>query len=148
MDLPIWNFPRGDTRVRRRTRPAVAVLSEHFQAGRLTQEDFEDQSGRALQARAGGDLSVLFTDLPQNTVPVPAAPGPTAGQVLGLSPGGVRRPGRIPVARIVIACVIALIIAGSALGDTGRSHGHASFGWLVPIVIPGFVLLRLARRRR
>jgi hypothetical protein len=148
MDMPIWSFPRGDIRVSDAERDqAVARLSEHFQAGRLTQEEFEDRSGRVLQARAGGDLSVLFTDLPQNTVPVPAAPGPMAGRVPGLSPGGVCRPGRVPVARIVIACVIALIIARSALGDAGRSHGHASFGWLVPIVILGLVLLRLARRR-
>ena len=47
----------------------------------------------------------------------------------------MRRPGRVPVARIVIVCVIALIIAGSALGDTGHSNGHASFGWLVPVVV-------------
>jgi Domain of unknown function (DUF1707) len=149
MDSPSWNFRRGDTRASDAERDqAVAELSEHFQAGRLTQEEFEDRSGRALQARTGGDLSVLFTDLPQNAVPVPAAPGPAAGRVPGLSPGGVRRPGRAPVARIVIACVIALVIAGSALGDTGHSNGHASFGWLVPVVIGGFVLLRLARRRR
>jgi len=111
MDMSILSFPRGDTRASDAERDqAVAVLSEHFQAGRLTQEDFEDRSGRALQARTGVDLSVLFTDLPQNTVPVPAAAGPTAGRVPGLSPD-VRRPGRLPTARIVIACVVALMRA-------------------------------------
>lgn len=152
MDMSILSFPRGDTRVSDAERDqAVAELSEHFQAGRLTQEEFEDRSGRALQARTGADLSVLFTDLPQNTVAVPAAAGPAAGRVPELSPG-VRCPGRLPAARVVIACVVALIIAGSALGGTGHSHGHASFhasfGWLVAVVILGFVLLRLARRRR
>ncbi len=59
---------------------------------------------------------------------------------------------RLPTARLVIACVVALIVAGSALGGTGHSLGHASFhasfGWLVAVVILGFVLLCLARRRR
>ena len=66
MDTPIRSFPRGDLRVSDADRDrAVAELSEHFQTGRLTQEEFEDRSGRALQARTGGELSELFTDLPR-----------------------------------------------------------------------------------
>jgi hypothetical protein len=149
MDMPIWSFPRGDIRVSDAERDqAVARLSEHFQAGRLTQEEFEDRSGRALQARTGGDLSVLFADLPQNTVPVPTVAGPAAGQPSRPGPSVVRRAGRLPVARVVIACVIAAVI----LGSTGHGHGqgsfHASSGWLVPVVILSFVFLRLACRRR
>ncbi len=65
MDTGIRGFPRGDLRVSDGERDqAVAELSEHFQAGRLTQDEFDDRSGRALQARTGGDLDGLFTDLP------------------------------------------------------------------------------------
>jgi len=151
MDMPIWSFPRGDIRVSDAERDqAVARLSEHFQAGRLTQEEFEDRSGRALQARTGGDLSVLFTDLPQNTVSAPTVADPAAGQQPQLGPGIVRRADRLRVGRVVIACVIAAIILGGTGHGHGHGHGnfHASFGWLVPVVVLGFVLLRLARRRR
>jgi hypothetical protein len=149
MDTPIWGFPRGDIRVSDAERDqAVAKLSEHFQAGRLTQEEFEDRSGRALQARTGDDLNALFTDLPQKTVSAPSFSDPTvedpvAGQPRQPGSGIVRRAGRLPVARVVIACVIAAIV----LGGVDHGHGHASFGWLVPVAIIAFVFLRLARRR-
>ena len=66
-------FPSGGIRVSDADRDqAIAELSEHFQAGRLTQEEYEERSGRALQARTGDDLAAQFTDLPgRNTVPVP-----------------------------------------------------------------------------
>lgn len=132
MDTPISNFPRGDLRVSDAERDrAVAELSGHFQQGRLTQEEFEDRSGRALQARTGRELSGLFTDLPQDAAPVP------------VSPGSARR---VPTAAVVVACAMAAIIVGNLLGDTGHSHGH-SFGWLVPVLVLGFIARRLVRSR-
>ena len=44
---------------------AVAALGEHFAAGRLTPEELDERSSAAWAARTGGDLSVLFADLPQ-----------------------------------------------------------------------------------
>jgi hypothetical protein len=153
MDTPTWSFPHGDIRVSDAERDqAIAKLSEHFQAGRLTQEEFEDRSGSALRARTGDDLSALFTDLPltdlpQDTVPDPAAADPAAGQPSRPDPGTMRHAGRPPAARLIIACVIAAVI----LGSVGHSHGqgifHTSFGWLAPVAIIGLVFLRLARRR-
>jgi Domain of unknown function (DUF1707) len=139
MDTPNRSFPRGDLRVSDADRDrAVSELSEHFQTGRLTQEEFEDRSGRALKARTGTELSELFTDLPHELPPVPA------------SPGTVRRAGRIPVGRVVIACVLAVIIAGNVL-STVHNFGHThtvSLGWLVPIVIIGFIFRRNVLGRR
>jgi hypothetical protein len=141
MDNGINAFPRGDIRVSDAERDqAVAELSKHFQTGRLTQEEFEDRSGRALAARTGAELHALFTDLPPDDVPVRPAPGQTAPQF----PGYIRRSGRMPVARVVIACVIAAIVAGNLLSNTG----HANFGWLVPVAILFFVFLRVGRRWR
>ena len=132
MDTPVRSFPRGDLRVSDAERDrAVAELSEHFQAGRLSQEEFEDRSGRALQARTGGELSGLFTDLPQGAAPAT------------VSAGSARR---VPAAAVVIACVMAAVIAGNVLGSTGHFHGHGA-GWLVPVLILGFVVRRLARGR-
>jgi hypothetical protein len=45
----------------------------HYQAGRLTTEELEDRTGRALQARTTADLAALFTDLPRRQAPVTGA---------------------------------------------------------------------------
>ncbi|WP_460662289.1 DUF1707 SHOCT-like domain-containing protein [Kribbella swartbergensis] len=43
---------------------AVAMLSDHFVAGRLTQDEFEERSEQATRARYADDLAPLFDDLP------------------------------------------------------------------------------------
>lgn len=142
MDTRTGSFPRGDIRVSDTERDqAVAELSEHFQAGRLTQEEFGDRSGRALQARTGTDLSDLFTDLPARAA-APATRGGdfAAGPVPG--PDCLTRLRSMPVARFVIVCVVVAIVTGNVLGGVG----HTGFGWLVPVVILGLVFARLGRR--
>jgi len=148
MDTGIRGFPRGDLRVSDGERDqAVAELSEHFQAGRLTQDEFDDRSGRALQARTGGDLDGLFTDLPPRSAVVPPqAAFPEADP--GFIPGGPPRPNFLPLARVIIAFIVAAIIAGGLFGGHGYHHHGGGIGWLVPVVILGMVLVRLARRRR
>ena len=97
---------------------AIAELSEHFQAGRLTADEFEDRTGRALGARTAADLAALFTDLPRqhpaapSTTPAPAAPGS-------------RPPVRPPVAPIA---VIAIVVAAAIIS------GHPGLIALVPVV--------------
>ena len=69
MDTPSRNYPPDDQRVSDANRDhAVSGLSEAFQAGRITADEFEQRSGRALSARTGKELTDLFTDL-QNNVP-------------------------------------------------------------------------------
>src|SRR5689334_24280815 len=66
MSTSTRDHPSGSLRVSDADRDrAIAELSEHYQAGRLTTEEFEDRSGRALQARTTADLADLFTDLPR-----------------------------------------------------------------------------------
>jgi Domain of unknown function (DUF1707) len=147
MDMDSRSFPTGGIRVSDADRDrAIAELSENFQSGRLTQDEFEERSGQALQARTGPELSELFTDLPEQpaaTLPPPedhqAAPmpgyhGPAAR---GAFPSGARA-----ILGIVILAVIAVNVVGGNIG-----HGHG-LGWLVPVVILGLVFLRLARRQR
>jgi hypothetical protein len=142
MDTPSTRFPGGEIRVSDADRDqAIAELSEHFQAGRLTQEEFEDRSGRALRARTGSDLGELFADLPRGTAAAPRAGGPVAGQAPG--PGLARLLRDMPLARVIILGVIAAIVAANLLA--GVSHTGA--GWLVPVVVLGFVFARLGHRR-
>jgi hypothetical protein len=146
MGTPNESFPRADVRVSDAERDqAIAELSEHFEAGRLTQEEFEDRAGRALRARTGSDLAELFADLPAyGAYGAPLAPragdtaaSPAAGR------GDLRHAGNIAVARAVIICVVATIIAVNLLAGLGRT----GLGWLVPVVILGVVFSRLTRRR-
>ena len=51
-------------------RQAVADrLAEHFAAGRLDQAEFDDRMGQAMNAKTRGDLSGLFSDLPETGAP-------------------------------------------------------------------------------
>jgi hypothetical protein len=136
------SFPSGGIRVSDADRDrAIAELSEHFQAGRLTQEEFEERSGHALRAKTGDDLAALFTDLPgRDTPPVPAAGGPVFGAD---HPGELNRLSHLPTARLIILGVLAVIIVGNVLGGIA---GHVGFGWLIPVVVLGSVFLRLGRR--
>lgn len=57
---------------------AIAMLGDHFAAGRLSREELDERIDRALQARFRRDLDPLFVDLPA-TRPAGFAPqGPTA----------------------------------------------------------------------
>jgi hypothetical protein len=60
---------------------AVSALGEHYAAGRLTKEEYDERAGAALTARTSADLWPLFTDLPRpaargaTRTPRPDAPG-------------------------------------------------------------------------
>lgn len=44
---------------------AVTSLGEHFAAGRVTQQEFDERSDQVMQARTQSQLDRLFTDLPR-----------------------------------------------------------------------------------
>jgi hypothetical protein len=115
----------------------LAQLSENFQAGRLTSDEFDDRSGRALSARTVGELDALLTDLPATplTGPVPDA-GPVAPSVIACSPGGFAR---LPLVVIIVGVVV---LAG-VLGKSG--HHNWDFWWIIPIAA---LIVRRAVRRR
>ncbi len=116
---------------------AIAELSEHFQAGRLTTDEFEDRTDRALKARTVGDLAELFTDLPRKPSAVPG-PGPQSatGPGLALPPASSApaRPGHVPIVPLVI---VAIIVLG------GFITGHGIVGILIPVLIVFLIIRRL-----
>jgi hypothetical protein len=132
-------YPPGDLRVSDADRDRVlAELSEHFQAGRLTAEELDERSGRALQARTGRDLAVLLTDLPPGQARVTSAP-PAAPA--GVCPGPARRMAGLPIA--VLAAIAAVVIAVAA----SDSHGHHGLAALLPVLIVALIVRRLVGGR-
>ncbi|MDX6252744.1 MAG: hypothetical protein QOF10_6104 [Kribbellaceae bacterium] len=71
---------------------AVAALSDHFVAGRLTQDEFEERSNQATRARYDVDLKPLFVDLP---AAAPSQHGERAWSA-GSQPGPQRFRGALP----------------------------------------------------
>jgi hypothetical protein len=85
---------------------AVSMLSEHFVAGRLTHDEFEERSNKATVARYADDLAPLFDDLPD-----PAAAsmrGPRAW-----SPGS--RPTPPPLIWLMPVLMVGLVVTAVVL---------------------------------
>lgn len=53
----------------RERQAAVLLLGEHWGAGRLDSDEFDDRTGRALRARTTADLALVFHDLPGERSP-------------------------------------------------------------------------------
>jgi len=127
-DSATRDYPPGDLRVSDADRDrAVAELSEHFQAGRLTTEELEERTGRALRARTERELADLFADLPRRR------DDPQPGTVAGPGPAGPPGLARKPIPRIAIAVLAIAALIGS--------HG------LAVLLLPALVVLLLIRRR-
>lgn len=107
METATKDYPAGDLRVSDADRDrAVAGLSEAFQAGRITTEEFEQRSGQALGARTGKELAALFADLPS-----------------GARTGDLER-GRVTGTRIVMAAAAAAAVPLAAVAlSNGLSTG-------------------------
>jgi hypothetical protein len=109
MSTATKGHPSGSLRVSDADRDrAIAELSEHYQAGRLSTEEFEDRTGRALQARTTADLAALFTDLPRREAPMTGATATSAASTAPASPAK-SWPARVPVAPVTILAVVAVL---------------------------------------
>jgi Flp pilus assembly protein TadB len=117
----------------------LAALSEHFQAGRLTQDELEDRTGRALAARTHGELDALMADLPGWRRP--AAP-PT--QAVPLQPAS----GRPDLWRMRPLVPAVAVLAAAVIVATVLSLGvHHAGVWLV-VVVPLLLVRKLMRGDR
>jgi hypothetical protein len=56
----------------------LAQLGDHAAVGRLTLDELEDRSSRALAAKTRGELAALTSDLPQEAGSSPAQPNPSS----------------------------------------------------------------------
>jgi len=119
----------------------VSVLSENYQAGRLTSEELEDRTGRALAARTVGDLQALTADLPGPVPPTPQ-PGPVPAM-----PGQTARDGR-SFGRVLPLIVALVVVAAVVRGGLFAGLGHQGGGFWLIIPIAAIALrFGLLRRR-
>ena len=65
---------------------AVERLGEHFAAGRLTKDEFDERAAKVTEARYDDDLRPLFADLPG-----PGSHGPGVATIAGGWPGSRER---------------------------------------------------------
>lgn len=84
---------------------AVSALGEHYAAGRLTKEEFDERADAAWAARTASGLWPLFDDLPRPSSPRPAAlPRPPAAAV-----GHHGRSG-LPVPPVLIGLLVLVVV--------------------------------------
>ena len=103
------------------SRAVLADLSEHFQAGRLTGDEFDDRTGRALAARTWGELGDLLQDLPAGLA------GPRVPATGTTGAPAQRPPGRTVLVPVAVLAGIAIAVTMSA----GTAHGRLGTLWLV-----------------
>lgn len=102
----------------------LAELSAHFQAGRLTLEEFDERSDAALHARTYGELADLTRDLP-----VPSrAPAPV--------PKPRTRPSgpRLPVAAVAATFALVFLVVATVTQDAVVGHAALRLWWILLIV--------------
>lgn len=92
---------------------AVSALGEHYAAGRLTKEEYDERAEVAFTARTDSALRPLFVDLPlphgtRRVTPTAARPAPVA-------PPAWARPGprRFPVLPLVLLVVGLVVLTGA-----------------------------------
>jgi DUF1707 SHOCT-like domain len=82
MNTATRDYPAGDLRVCDADRDrALCELSEAFQAGRITADEFDQRSQQALAARTGKELTALLADLPHDHACAEAVPPKTCRQL-------------------------------------------------------------------
>ena len=105
---------------------AAAALGEHYAAGRLTKQEYDDRAEVVWGARTAADLHPLFTDLPQEQrrSPVVATARPTRPRF---------HPMAVPLLPLVAVLVgVALLLGapwlifvfGALLFSFGRRWSH------------------------
>ncbi|WP_062999299.1 DUF1707 SHOCT-like domain-containing protein [Nocardia mikamii] len=81
---------------------AAAALGDHFAAGRLELDEYDERVSRAYAAKTAADLIVLFSDLPRPQPAPPARPSREA-----------RRPRPVFPALLLAAVVVAVVIVAT-----------------------------------
>jgi hypothetical protein len=108
---------------------AIAALGDHFAAGRLNTEEFEERVDQAIRARFNDDLKPLFVDLPRTPEPTMEPKSDRQSDAhLAWSP-------MVWLAPLLVVCAVVTAVILSA-------------PWLVWMFLWVFLITRLVRHRR
>ena len=108
---------------------AIAALGDHFAAGRLNTEEFEERVDQAIRARFNDDLKPLFVDLPRTPEPAMEPRSDRQSDAhLAWSP-------IVWLAPLLVVCAVVTAVILSA-------------PWLVWMFLWVFLITRLVRHRR
>jgi len=122
MTMSPRNVPAAQLRAGDADRDAILTqLTEHFGAGRLTAEEFDERSGQALTARTFGELNELMCDLPRIRDPLPEHRPPPAPRGTGYLD-----------ALIPVGVAIAFVTSAVTIGTP---HHDWFPWWIVPLVL-------------
>lgn len=99
---------------------ACLQLSDHYEAGRLTHDEWSDRVSAALAARRSGDLTRVLHDLPRVVPSRPLVPVPPP------APGAVTRNEGLVVFDVLLG-LVAVCAAFCLLGLLGLAGGSYSF---------------------
>jgi hypothetical protein len=121
-------FPAGQLRVSDAERDrALSELTEAYEAGRITAEEFDQRSTAALSARTGNELTAPLADLPPGRRPFSAAPADAASQ---------RRAGGYLVSRLTIGGSLTAICFGGVAVSNALRPGVE---WSASVLAPGAI---------
>src|SRR4051794_41885231 len=76
---------------------AVTALGEHYAAGRLTKEEFDERAGIAWTAKTNSTLWPLFADLPRPQAGPRPTQAPSPGKARAGHPPGLGEVGSAPL---------------------------------------------------
>ena len=110
---------------------AVAALGDHYAAGRLTKEEYDERAARAWEAKTRSALWPLFSDLPRPGSERPRQDGPRPGGYTG-HPGSYPRwrfAGLLPI--LVVFALIAVF----------------THFWLLPLVLVVLLVAKMSHYR-
>jgi DUF1707 SHOCT-like domain len=108
---------------------AITALGDHFAAGRLSTEEFEERVDQAIRARFNDELEPLFVDLPRAAEPTMEARSNNQSDAhLAWSP-------MVWLAPLLVVCAVVTAVILSA-------------PWLVWMLLWVFLITRLFRHRR
>lgn len=113
---------------------AVTALGEHYAAGRLTREEYDERADRALAARTAAEVTTLFTDLPAPHPYAPSASGRPGGSPRpSYRPAAVQRGSRLPFLPLLLVVIglavllkapfLVLLVLGALWFSRSRRHG-------------------------
>jgi hypothetical protein len=120
MDTDARGFPSGDLRVSDAERDrALSELSDAYQAGRITADEFDLRSTQALSARTGEELSAPLADLPPDRGPVDAAPA----DIASADTATPRRADSYLVPRLTIGASLTAICFGGVAATSALRPG-------------------------